>query len=148
MFCFSISAKFVLMPSGQVATMRCGLTQTLAELKHHFASELKIPPTMILFVFDGDNVADHLNLAQLGVGPNGTIQLEMQSADPVNTPLRGFRPKQEYSMPDVITVRVTAGLFIKPEKFVFPSFLLSLLFNCQVLTFQSRQFSPYELMFL
>jgi len=44
------TVKFLLMPSGQVATMRCGLSQTLAELKHHFASELKIPPQMILFI--------------------------------------------------------------------------------------------------
>ena len=90
--------------------MRCGLSQTLAELKHHFATELKIPPSMILFMFDGNNMEDKITLADLGVGPNGTVQLEMQSADPVNTPLKGFRPKQEYHMPDVITVRVVAGL--------------------------------------
>lgn len=48
-------------------------------------------------------------LQDLGVGPNGTVQLEMQSADPVNTPIKAFRPRQEYVMPDVITVRVETG---------------------------------------
>ena len=50
-----------------------------------------------------------LTLMELGVGPNGTIQLEMQSADPVNTPIKAIRPRQEYHMPDVITVRVASG---------------------------------------
>lgn len=52
---------------------------------------------------------DNTTLADLGVGPNGTVQLEMQSADPVNTPIKTYRPRQEYHMPDVITVRVQTG---------------------------------------
>lgn len=52
---------------------------------------------------------ENTTLADLGVGPNGTIQLEMQSADPVNTPIKTYRPRQEYHMPDVITVRVQTG---------------------------------------
>lgn len=51
-------------------------------------------------------------LADLGVGPNGTIQLEMQSSDPVNNPIRSYRPRQEYQMPDVITVRVITGMHV------------------------------------
>ena len=54
-------------------------------------------------------MTDTTTLADLGVGPNGTIQLEMQSADPVNTPIKAYRPRQEYHMPDVITVRVQTG---------------------------------------
>ena len=50
-----------------------------------------------------------MTLGELGVGPNGTIQLEMQSVDPINTPIKRFKPRQEYHMPDVITVRVPAG---------------------------------------
>jgi len=34
------------------------------------------------------------------------VQLELQSTDPVNTPIKTYRPKQEYHMPDVITVRI------------------------------------------
>ena len=53
---------------------------------------------------------DGRTLADLGVGPNGTVQLEMQSADPINTPIRAFKRRQNYVMPDVITVRVETGL--------------------------------------
>ena len=59
--------------------------------------------------FVGKSVDDNTTLADLGVGPNGTVQLEMQSADPVNTPIKTYRPRQEYHMPDVITVRVQTG---------------------------------------
>ena len=52
---------------------------------------------------DGSAVGD------LGVGANGTIRLEMQSADPETMPIRAFKPRQEYTMPDVITVRVETG---------------------------------------
>lgn len=37
------------------------------------------------------------------------MQLELQSTDPVNTPIKTYRPKQEYHMPDVITVRIQGG---------------------------------------
>lgn len=57
-------------------------------------------------------------LSDLGVGPNGTVQLEMQSADPVNTPIKAFKPRQEYVMPDVITVRVETGLYLNPNKII------------------------------
>ena len=59
--------------------------------------------------YTGKNMDNKLTLMELGVGPNGTIQLEMQSADPVNTPIKAIRPRQEYHMPDVITVRVASG---------------------------------------
>ncbi|KAK3103197.1 hypothetical protein FSP39_017279 [Pinctada imbricata] len=100
------TVKIVLMPSGQVVTLACVLGQTLAQLKDHFANELKMPVNLILVMFDGKAVSDSSTLADLGVGPNGTIQLEMQSSDPVNTPIKTYRPRQEYHMPDVITVRV------------------------------------------
>ncbi|KAK0051920.1 IQ and ubiquitin-like domain-containing protein [Biomphalaria pfeifferi] len=101
------TAKFVMMPSGQVVTLACLLSQTLQDLKTHFSLELKMPSNLIMLLFDGKTVPDTTTLADLGVGPNGTIQLEILSADPVNTPLKQYRPRQEYHMPDVITVRVT-----------------------------------------
>ena len=61
------------------------------------------------FVYVGGNIADKTTVGDLGVGPNGTIQLEIQSSDPVNQPIRSFKPRQEYTMPDVITVRVPTG---------------------------------------
>ncbi|XP_071082848.1 IQ motif and ubiquitin-like domain-containing protein isoform X1 [Haliotis cracherodii] len=100
------TVKFVLMPSGQVVTLACTLGQTLQQLKEHFSSELKMPVNLILIMHDGKGISEKSTLADLGVGPNGTVQLEMQSADPVNTPIKSYRPRQEYHMPDVITVRV------------------------------------------
>ncbi|XP_064417602.1 IQ motif and ubiquitin-like domain-containing protein isoform X2 [Latimeria chalumnae] len=45
-------------------------------------------------------------LMDLGVIPNGTVQIEMSSTDPENYPIRPVNLQQEYNMPDVITVRV------------------------------------------
>ncbi|CAG5126814.1 unnamed protein product, partial [Candidula unifasciata] len=100
------TVKCVLVPSGQVVTLACTLGQTLESLKSHFASELKMPSSAIMIMFSGAPIPDNKILADLGVGPNGTVQLEMQSVDPVNIPLKPYRPRQEYHMPDVITVRV------------------------------------------
>lgn len=50
-----ISVKFVLLPTAQVATMKCALNQSLAELKEHFAVELKIPANVILLLYEGEN---------------------------------------------------------------------------------------------
>ncbi|XP_050413811.2 IQ and ubiquitin-like domain-containing protein [Patella vulgata] len=100
------TVKFVLMPSGQVVTLACTLGQTVLQLKEHFSSELKMPVSTIILMFDGKVLPDDTILANLGVGPNGTVQLEMQSADPVSTPIKPYRPRQEYHMPDVITVKV------------------------------------------
>ncbi|BFZ10923.1 hypothetical protein BsWGS_13962 [Bradybaena similaris] len=100
------TVKFMLVPSGQVVTLACTLGQTLELLKSHFASELKMPASAIMLMFNGAPMPDNTILAQLGVGPNGTVQLEMQSVDPVNIPLKPYRSRQEYHMPDVITVRV------------------------------------------
>lgn len=57
----------------------------------------------------GRAIEDTATLADLGVGPNGTVQIEIQSSDPVNNPIRSYRLHQEYQMPDVITVRVQTG---------------------------------------
>ncbi|GFO15604.1 Iq and ubiquitin-like domain-containing protein [Plakobranchus ocellatus] len=100
------TVKLMLMPSGQVVTLACTLGKTLESLKTHFASELKMSSALIMMTFDGKGMSDSTTLADLGVGPNGTVQLELQSADPVNNPLKSYRPRQEYHMPDVITVRV------------------------------------------
>ena len=66
--------------------------------------------------FTGINQTDHLTLAHLGVGPNATIQLEMKSANPEQVPLLAFKPRQEYHMPDVITVRVDGGKYLYVNK--------------------------------
>ena len=52
---------------------------------------------------------DGLTLHDLGVGPNGAVQMEISSADPVANPLKSLKPKPSYIMPDVITVKVQRG---------------------------------------
>lgn len=47
-----------------------------------------------------------MTLIDLGVLPNGTVELQVHSADPSNNPIEHFKPQQDYQMPDVITVRV------------------------------------------
>ncbi|KAJ8387714.1 hypothetical protein AAFF_G00151450 [Aldrovandia affinis] len=61
-----------------------------------------------LFVFysAGSAVTDTDTLVDLGVQPQGTVQLEMSSIDPENHPIRPIKLQTEYNMPDVITVRV------------------------------------------
>ncbi|XP_071484963.1 IQ motif and ubiquitin-like domain-containing protein [Diadema antillarum] len=100
------TVKFVLMPSGQVTTMACALGQTMQELREHLASELRMPADKLVFMFDGSNVDSEATLAAIGVGPNGAVQLEISSSDPVNVPLRAPKPKPEYNMPDIITTRI------------------------------------------
>ncbi|XP_022103936.1 IQ and ubiquitin-like domain-containing protein [Acanthaster planci] len=100
------TVKFVLMPSGQVTTMACALSQTMQQLRAHFASELRMLADHLVFMYDGSNVKDELTLHDLGVGPNGAVQMEISSADPENNPLKALKPKPSYIMPDVITVKV------------------------------------------
>ncbi|XP_002734642.2 IQ motif and ubiquitin-like domain-containing protein [Saccoglossus kowalevskii] len=100
------TVKFVLMPSGQVTTLACGLGQRVEQLKEHFSVELKMPVDVLVLMYDGKSMGNDTTLGELGVGPNATVQLEITSADPLNTPLKPLRPKPEYVMPDVITVRV------------------------------------------
>ena len=49
---------------------------------------------------------DSLKLSDLGVEPNGIIQLKIASADPTNHPLKSYEPKEKYNSPDVITVHI------------------------------------------
>jgi len=68
-------------------------------------------------IFAGNQLASDVTLGQLGVVPNGTIQLELHSLDPVNHPLKLVRPRLEYHMPDVITVRINVGKLYLMNKF-------------------------------
>lgn len=47
---------------------------------------------------------------ELGVRPHGSTRMEMSSTDPNAHPLRPLRPPEHDNMPDVITVRVQAGV--------------------------------------
>ncbi|XP_045544064.1 IQ and ubiquitin-like domain-containing protein [Salmo salar] len=100
------TVKILLMPEGHMMTMAFAIGLTVKELKYHFANELKVPSELIQISQSGRMVEDHRTLIELGVQPHGTIQLEMNSSDPENHPIRPVKPQQDYNMPDVITVRV------------------------------------------
>ncbi|KAM6972939.1 IQ motif and ubiquitin-like domain-containing protein [Aplochiton taeniatus] len=100
------TVKIMLMPEGHVMTMAFAIELSIMELKSHFETELKVPSHMIQISLMGRVVADQNTLIDLGVQPQGTIQLEITSMDSVRHPIRPVKPQQEYNMPDVITVRV------------------------------------------
>ncbi|KAM4601694.1 IQ motif and ubiquitin-like domain-containing protein [Polymixia lowei] len=100
------TVKIILVPEGHVMTMAFAIGLCILDLKHHFASELKVPAEVLQISLDGSVVEEQRTLMELGVQPHGTTQLEMSSTDPVHHPVRPVRPPQHYNMPDVITVRV------------------------------------------
>ncbi|KAM4748883.1 IQ motif and ubiquitin-like domain-containing protein [Rhinophrynus dorsalis] len=103
------TVKVMLVPDGQVVTMAFSIGYTVGNLKRFFACQLKTPETIIRIMFDGRVVEDQETLMDLGVTLHGTIQLEMLSLDPENYPIKAIKLQHEYSMPDVITVRVQTG---------------------------------------
>ncbi|XP_018413236.1 PREDICTED: IQ and ubiquitin-like domain-containing protein [Nanorana parkeri] len=103
------TVKAMLVPVGQVVTIAFSIGKSVGNLKSYFASQMKIPETVIRIMFEGQTVEDHETLVDLGITPHGTIQLDMQSMDPENYPIKAMKFQHEYSMPDVITVRVQTG---------------------------------------
>lgn len=65
------------------------------------------------------------SLMELGVRPHGSTRMEMSSTDPNAHPLRPLRPPEHDNMPDVITVRVQAGVNHR-DLLMFVSLKLSL----------------------
>lgn len=61
------------------------------------------------YFFQGQDVAFGKTLAALGVQPNGMIQFEITSIDPINSPIKPMKQNLALGMPDVITVRVLNG---------------------------------------
>ncbi|XP_040267691.1 IQ and ubiquitin-like domain-containing protein [Bufo bufo] len=103
------TVKVMLTPDGQVITVAFSIGKSIEHLKNYFASEMKIPEAVIRIMFEGRIVEDSETLVDLGIRPHGMIQLDMQSMDPENHPIKAVKLQQEYSMPDVITVRVQTG---------------------------------------
>ncbi|KAM8974338.1 IQ motif and ubiquitin-like domain-containing protein [Pelodytes ibericus] len=103
------TVKVMLVPDGQVVTMAFSIGYSVENLKNYFAAQMKIPALVIQILFEGHVVEDQETLLDLGVTPHGTIQLEMLSLDPENYPMKTMKLQHEYSMPDVITVRVQTG---------------------------------------
>ncbi|XP_012994505.1 IQ and ubiquitin-like domain-containing protein isoform X3 [Esox lucius] len=100
------TVKIMLMPEGHMMTMAFAIGLSIKELKCNFSNELKVPTEVIQISLSGRVIEDHRNLIELGVQPHSTVQLEMTSSDPDNHPIRPMKPRQDYNMPDVLTVRV------------------------------------------
>ncbi|XP_020618722.1 IQ and ubiquitin-like domain-containing protein [Orbicella faveolata] len=106
---FTANVKFIIMPEGHVQSMTCSLKQSFSELRNHFSSEFNQPPQVILMIFDGKMVEDHTVLSDLGVQSGQTVQVEIQSADPVNRPLHYRQASPAYKLPDKVNVKVEVG---------------------------------------
>ncbi|XP_019364817.1 PREDICTED: IQ and ubiquitin-like domain-containing protein [Gavialis gangeticus] len=102
------TVKIMLVPDIQMITMAFNIYQTAGNLKQYFATQLKIPESVLQFLFQGRMIEDSETLLSIGVRPHETVQIEMLSLDPENYPIRPIKLQQEYNMPDVITVRVEA----------------------------------------
>lgn len=71
----------------------------------------------MLFI-EGKMVEDHTVLSDLGVQSGQTVQVEIQSADPVNRPLHYRQASPAYKLPDKVNVKVEVGKYI--QIFVLP----------------------------
>ena len=60
----------------------------------------------------GKLVEDQTVLSDLGVQGGQTVQVEMQSADPVNKPLKYTNVSPSYKLPDKVNVKVEIGKYI------------------------------------
>ncbi|XP_066447946.1 IQ motif and ubiquitin-like domain-containing protein [Eleutherodactylus coqui] len=103
------TVKVMLAPDGQVITVAFSIGKSIEHVKSYFASQMKIPEAVIRIMFEGRIVEDSETLVDLGIRPHGMIQLEMHSKNPENYPIKAMKLQHEYSMPDVITVRVQTG---------------------------------------
>ena len=66
----------------------------------------------LLSLHKGKLVEDQTVLSDLGVQGGQTVQVEIQSADPVNKPLKYTRVSTAYKLPDKVNVKVEIGKYI------------------------------------
>ena len=66
---------------------------------------------MNCFSIQGKIVEDQTVLSDLGVLAGQTVQVEIQSADPINRPLHYNRASPTYKLPDKIKVKVEIGKY-------------------------------------
>ncbi|CAF0827647.1 unnamed protein product [Adineta steineri] len=100
------TVKMLLESNGQTVTVAFPLHSPVIELLTHFAKELRMSANVLQIIFKEKVLDTHLTLSQVDVEPNTTVSMELHSKDPVNQPLPPYRPRQDISMPDVITVRI------------------------------------------
>lgn len=73
---------------------------------------------MKYFFFQGKIVEDPTVLSDLGVLAGQTVQVEIQSADPINRPLHLRKASPAYKLPDKIKVKVESGKYQKVHNFL------------------------------
>ena len=64
----------------------------------------------LLFI-EGKMVEDHTVLSDLGVQSGQTVQVEIQSADPINRPFHYKQVSPAYKLPDKVNVKVEVGKY-------------------------------------
>lgn len=105
----SATVKFNLMPMNQVVTLACSLKTHIKDLKSQLSTDLKMNSTHLQIIHEKNQTIlndESLRLSDLGVEPNGIIQLKIASIDQAKYPLKSYEPKEKYLSPDVITVHV------------------------------------------
>ncbi|KAK3736399.1 hypothetical protein QZH41_017899 [Actinostola sp. cb2023] len=103
---FDIQVKFVIMPEGEVLTTTCHNKQSISELRNHLSSELGQSSTIILMMHDDKLLADAGFLSDMDIQPGQSLQIELQSSDPVNHPLKlKPAPPPQAKLPAFITVK-------------------------------------------
>ncbi|CAF1061759.1 unnamed protein product [Adineta ricciae] len=100
------TVKMLLESIDQTVTVAFPLHAPVNELITHFAKELRMSVNVLQIIFKDKVLENQLTLSQIDVEPNTTVSMELHSKDPINQPLRRYRPRQDISMPDVITVRI------------------------------------------
>ncbi|CAF0725391.1 unnamed protein product [Rotaria sordida] len=100
------TVKMLLETIGQTVTVAFPLRSPISELITHFAKELRMPENILQITFKEKVLDNQLTLSEIEVEPNTTVSMELHSKDPLNEPLRPYKPRQDISMPDVITVRI------------------------------------------
>ncbi|XP_031550053.1 IQ and ubiquitin-like domain-containing protein [Actinia tenebrosa] len=105
-----IKVKFVIMPEGEIINMTCNTKQTILDLRKHLSSEVGQPADIILMMHEDKLLDDTGLLSDLGAQLGQTLQIELQSSDPINNPLR-VKPaaKTPTKLPPVINVKAESN---------------------------------------
>jgi len=92
-----------------VVTSAAAITSNIDELSKLLSKEIKVPCEKLQFAHAGKALSGETTLKDLGVAATGTIQLDVSSTDPENTPLRSRKVRKDVASSDVITVRLIKG---------------------------------------
>ncbi|XP_066997158.2 IQ motif and ubiquitin-like domain-containing protein [Anabrus simplex] len=101
----SVTVKFVLGP-GKVYTRAYKIYCNIKEIKEDLSNVFKVPVEILCLTRGGELLEESLPLAGLGIEPYGSIELLLNTTSPEKFPLSIGNIYQEFSIPDVLTVRI------------------------------------------